>query len=284
MVQKGKRKHDDDDGPGEGLRGMGDKLLVQRQRGKRRRSSFYHHRNPIFPPHLPRPSLLTLPGLPFELLAEIFSYLHPRDILSVARTNAWLCYTLVHPSASFIWRFARAENCWRVEDGSVTWDAEPVPPPDPLPDPLPDPPPQLTEPAYAALVFDVGKCDVCKEKTHRPHVSYAIRRRVCFKAPCRSSAEGLRTKPEIRFPPSTLPLQKIWGTVPHYADFLGKFRPFGRPSFEHGKWVTDETYRRIVGQISEAEGNPELAEFLRSDADGQGQIRFQRIMAVCPCI
>ena len=124
---------------------------------KRRRSSKYHHRKPIFPSHIPPPSPLTLPGLPFELIAQICLHMHPRDILSLTRTNTWLCHTLVDPSAAFIWRTARTENCWRVGNGMFSWDAQPSGALEPMPDPTPT---GITEPAYAALVFDDGTCDV----------------------------------------------------------------------------------------------------------------------------
>lgn len=57
-------------------------------------------------------------SLPFELLAEIFSYLRTPDLLAMARTSKPLCHTLVTPGSEWLWRQARL-RC--------------------LPNPLPDP-------------------------------------------------------------------------------------------------------------------------------------------------
>ncbi|KAF8320382.1 hypothetical protein DL93DRAFT_2152890 [Clavulina sp. PMI_390] len=60
----------------------------------------------------------TVYALPFELIAEITSYLRSQDLLNLARTSKWFCHTLVHADSAFLWRHAR-EMC--------------------LPRPLPDP-------------------------------------------------------------------------------------------------------------------------------------------------
>ena len=80
-----------------------------------------------------------LVGLPLELLAEVLLYTNPRDVLAVARTNKFLCDTLVKSSSTFIWKKAR-EHC--------------------VPAPLPEPTPNFTEPSYAAFLFDSGLCEV----------------------------------------------------------------------------------------------------------------------------
>lgn len=77
--------------------------------------------------------------LPLELLAEVLSYTAPRDILALARTSKYYCATLVaNPASKFIWKKARVRY-------------EPT---------IPEPTPNFTEPAYAALLFDTGTCEV----------------------------------------------------------------------------------------------------------------------------
>lgn len=79
--------------------------------------------------------------IPFELIAEVLSHTSsPRDVLALARCNKYFCATLVvNQSSVFIWRQARARA---------------------KPEAIPDPLPYLSEPAYAALIFDKGDCDV----------------------------------------------------------------------------------------------------------------------------
>lgn len=78
-------------------------------------------------------------ALPFELLAAILCFTTTKDVLSVARCNQHLCQFLVNfPTCNFIWRQARANTST----------------------PIPDPLPNVTESAYAALLFDHGVCEV----------------------------------------------------------------------------------------------------------------------------
>lgn len=97
-------------------------------------------------------------SLPLELLAEILSYTTPRDILALARTSKYFCATLVtNPASTFIWKRARARY-------------EPA---------IPDPTPNLTEPAYAALLFDAGVCEKCGKPSTNMYASFAMRMRFC---------------------------------------------------------------------------------------------------------
>ncbi|CAK5261870.1 unnamed protein product [Mycena citricolor] len=103
--------------------------------------------------------------LPFELLAEVFQYAKcPRTVLSASRCNKYLYNTLKRPESAFIWRFVR-NNC--------------------LPEALPDPAPMnLTEPVYAAMVFDGGPCTNCEEHTFNLYSSWSIRARFCNRPKC----------------------------------------------------------------------------------------------------
>lgn len=120
-----------------------------------------------------------LTQIPFELIAEVLSHTSsPKDVLALARCNKYFCATLVvNQSSIFIWRQARARA---------------------KPEPIPDPLPYLSEPAYAALIFDKGNCDVraaqcllgfthviidqfCKSPSKDMYASFALKIRLCRK-------------------------------------------------------------------------------------------------------
>ncbi|KAJ3557330.1 hypothetical protein NM688_g1532 [Phlebia brevispora] len=84
-----------------------------------------------------RGALQSLPTMPLDILAEIMSHLQPPDILNMSRANKTFRRFLMTRSSEFIWRRAR-EN---------------VPG-------LPPCPEDLSEPAYANLVFDTH-CHEC---------------------------------------------------------------------------------------------------------------------------
>jgi hypothetical protein len=112
--------------------------------------------------------------LPLETLAEILNYTRPPDILSLARTSKDLCRILCDPSSSLIWKRARAHPDLQLG--------------------VPDPPPNMPEPAYAAMIFDPGKCCICKKRTDRMLHSYACPSRLCdqvsgFPAPHKAHTE-----------------------------------------------------------------------------------------------
>ncbi|OSC97151.1 hypothetical protein PYCCODRAFT_1190763 [Trametes coccinea BRFM310] len=77
-----------------------------------------------------RGSLKDLPEMPIDILTEIFSYLHPNDLLNLVRTNKAFCGFLLDPLNVRMWRICRE-------------GAEDIPPP----------PPFLNEPAFAHLLF-----------------------------------------------------------------------------------------------------------------------------------
>ncbi|KAI8989719.1 hypothetical protein BD414DRAFT_459791 [Trametes punicea] len=81
--------------------------------------------------------LSKLVDMPLDILFEIFGHLHPADLLHLSRTTKALRSVLMQRSAITIWRNARQN----VED-------------------LPDCPPDLSEPAYANLLFD-QHCHFC---------------------------------------------------------------------------------------------------------------------------
>ena len=99
--------------------------------------------------------------LPLEILAEILRYVRLSELLSLARTSKYFCRILCDPGSSFLWKRARMD-------------------PDLL-FVIPDPPPNMAEPAYAATIFDPGKCYVCQKETNKLFHSYAYRARLCSK-------------------------------------------------------------------------------------------------------
>ncbi len=80
-----------------------------------------------------------LQQLPLELLLQILSYSTVTTMLSVARTCKWLLNTVVDPLHSSIWVAAR--KCF-------------------LPEAPPEPTSNVTEIAYASILFEGGTCYV----------------------------------------------------------------------------------------------------------------------------
>jgi len=88
---------------------------------------------------------------------KILSYLFPRDLLALARSCKQFFQILVDPTASLLWRRARA----RFEH------------------PVPEPSSNWSEWAYAAFIFDSGECDICQQYVDEPYTSFSLRARVC---------------------------------------------------------------------------------------------------------
>ncbi|EIW60441.1 uncharacterized protein TRAVEDRAFT_98847, partial [Trametes versicolor FP-101664 SS1] len=77
-----------------------------------------------------RGGLRDMPNMPLSILVEIFSFLHPRDLLNLARTSPAFRAFLMSRSSARFWKSAR-----QTVEG------------------LPDLPPYLSEPEYANLMF-----------------------------------------------------------------------------------------------------------------------------------
>ncbi|KAI0763106.1 hypothetical protein BD413DRAFT_215713 [Trametes elegans] len=109
-----------------------------------------------------------LARLPFELLAEVLSYMRSsRDVLALSRTSRHFREILVdNPATDFIWREARA----RCSTG-----------------PIPDPLPSLSEARYAAFLYNSGRCEICNKKTSRPYHSVSLRVRTCDTMKCQDT-------------------------------------------------------------------------------------------------
>ncbi|KAI0745945.1 hypothetical protein C8Q76DRAFT_773444 [Earliella scabrosa] len=93
-----------------------------------------------------RGGLKDMPNMPLDILFEIFSLMHPRDLLNLARTSKDFRRVLMSRSSAPFWKAARQQ----------------VPG-------LPDCPPYLSEPAYANLAF-FSHCHSCL----KPNIKTAI--------------------------------------------------------------------------------------------------------------
>ncbi|KAJ7185552.1 hypothetical protein C8R46DRAFT_982211 [Mycena filopes] len=133
--------------------------------------------------------------LPVELIAEILLYTNsPKDVLAVARCSKFLCNTLLRQESGFIWRSVR-QNC--------------------LPGPLPDPQAiNLTESAFAALVFDNGKCAECNRATSNMYSSWSLRIRFCSRSECRDSWTKAHIGRITNFDTQTRAVRKALAWIP----------------------------------------------------------------------
>ncbi|KAI0692010.1 hypothetical protein C8T65DRAFT_670127 [Cerioporus squamosus] len=84
-----------------------------------------------------RGGLESMPNLPLDVLIEIFGFIHPRDLLSLARTTREFRDFLMSRNAISFWKESRKQ----VEG-------------------LPDPPTDVSEPAYANFLF-FNQCHGC---------------------------------------------------------------------------------------------------------------------------
>ncbi|KAH9920181.1 hypothetical protein B0H21DRAFT_815478 [Amylocystis lapponica] len=101
-----------------------------------------------------RGGLANMPDMPLDILLEIFVYLHPRDLLNLARTSKALRKYLMSRDFAFIWKAARR----LIEN-------------------FPECPSYLSEPAYVNLAF-FNHCHGCL-KANIKTVLWELRVRYC---------------------------------------------------------------------------------------------------------
>ncbi|KAJ3768114.1 hypothetical protein FB446DRAFT_792569 [Lentinula raphanica] len=111
-------------------------------------------------------------SLPLEIVFEVFSWLDPRDLLSLSRTSKYLRDILLSKSSESIWRTARIN----FKGG------------------LPPLPQDLNEPQFARLIFDVW-CHVCNKSFHCENVLWKFRLRCC-----RSCEKSLPQWTQLKIP------------------------------------------------------------------------------------
>ncbi|KAJ3812761.1 hypothetical protein F5876DRAFT_74524 [Lentinula aff. lateritia] len=160
--------------------------------------------------------------LPLELLAEILLYTKSlKDILALTRCSKFFCYTLLHETNQYIWRYAR-QNCLRGG--------------------LPEPCSRFTESSFAAFVFDAGPCEICGKQVNF-YSSFGLRVRLCANDEC---STALHSKLHINHSPkdaykvfeTTLPVGSLKET-PEMSNnvgvlFLGSFAYIIRLRFNSG--------------------------------------------------
>ncbi|KIJ18021.1 hypothetical protein PAXINDRAFT_97546 [Paxillus involutus ATCC 200175] len=110
-----------------------------------------------------RGKLEMLPELNLDVLFQIFTFLHPMDLLNLTRTTKAFRQLLMQKSSAFAWKTARGQL-----EG------------------FPDCPPDLSEPEYANLVF-YPHCHNCGNVV--PTIHWRLRRRYC--PSCRKSRHVL---------------------------------------------------------------------------------------------
>jgi hypothetical protein len=84
--------------------------------------------------------------LPNEPLSQIFSELGPMDLVNLARANKALRGVLMSRKSIWVWLIAR-QNAGATK--------------------VPDPPDDMSEPAWALLLFGPAVCSVCNQESLR---------------------------------------------------------------------------------------------------------------------
>ncbi|RPD57601.1 hypothetical protein L226DRAFT_610638 [Lentinus tigrinus ALCF2SS1-7] len=102
-----------------------------------------------------RGGLEDMPGMPLDVLIEIFGFLHPRDLLNLARTTREFRDFLMSRDAISFWKASRKQ----VEG-------------------LPDPPPGVSEPAYANFLF-FNYCHGCLKTGSHVMIYWKFLARYC---------------------------------------------------------------------------------------------------------
>ncbi|KAG0705076.1 hypothetical protein DFH29DRAFT_908698 [Suillus ampliporus] len=128
--------------------------------------------NPPIRPRARKGGLSLLPTISLDVLFEIFGFLRPLDLLSLARTSKEFRNLLMRKSNAFIWRASRSL----------------------IPN-LPDCPADLSEPQYACLAFD-PHCHNCGEIGY--NIIWQFRVKYC--GPClriQTNMEAVFSKPVI---------------------------------------------------------------------------------------
>ncbi|KDR69740.1 hypothetical protein GALMADRAFT_145151 [Galerina marginata CBS 339.88] len=129
-------------------------------------------------------SLSLLLTMPLDVLYETFGQLNPKDILSLARTSKTIRERLMSRSALTVWKAAREHLD------------------------VPEPPSDMSEPAWAALLFG-NVCHNCGAKNVQ-NVDFLLRKRLCLK--CRKSGIVVESRLKTNFPALD---RSILDLIPH---------------------------------------------------------------------
>lgn len=197
-------------------------------------------------------------SLPLDVLFVILSALRPMDLLNLARTSNALRQVLMSRKSMSVWITAR-----RNAGATV----------------VPDPPEDMSEPAWAQLLFGPAICSQCSARNiHR--VDFALRRRLCTVCRKRNLVFSIKFRsqcPDLKESVmDLLPYTKIGGWAHGHAS---NSRFYWRPDlYEMGKRMAE-----LEQDISE--GKPEAQKRLKSfrvdrillvDSIIQGSVEFEK--------
>ncbi|KAI9461907.1 hypothetical protein BJY52DRAFT_164408 [Lactarius psammicola] len=185
-------------------------------------------------------------SLPLDVLFVIFSGLLPMDLLNLARTSNTLRQVLMSRKSMSVWIGAR-RNAGATE--------------------VPEPPEDMSEPAWAQLLFGPAICSQCSARNiHR--VDFALRRRLCTVCRKRNLVFSIKFRsqcPDLKESVmDLLPYTKIGGWAHGHAS---NSRFYWKPDlYEMGK-------RMAVLEQDISEGKPGAQKRLKS-------FRAERILLV----
>ncbi|KAH8987251.1 hypothetical protein EDB92DRAFT_2016097 [Lactarius akahatsu] len=185
-------------------------------------------------------------SLPLDVLFGIFSELLPMDLLNLARTSNTLRQVLMSRKSTSVWIAAR-RNAGATE--------------------VPEPPEDMSEPAWAQLLFGPPVCSQCSARNiHR--VDFALRRRLCTVCRKRNLIFSIKFRsqcPDLKESVmDLLPYTKIGGWAHGHAS---NSRFYWKPDlYEMGKRVAE-----LEQDVSE--GKPGAQKRLKS-------FRVERILLV----
>lgn len=197
-------------------------------------------------------------SLPLDVLFGIFSELLPMDLLNLARTSNTLRQVLMSRKSTSVWIAAR-----RNAGATV----------------VPEPPEDMSEPAWAQLLFGPPVCSQCSARNiHR--VDFALRRRLCTVCRKRNLIFSIKFRsqcPDLKESVmDLLPYTKIGGWAHGHAS---NSRFYWKPDlYEMGKRVAE-----LEQDVSE--GKPGAQKRLKSfrverillvDSIIQGSVEFEK--------
>ncbi|KLO11644.1 hypothetical protein SCHPADRAFT_460961 [Schizopora paradoxa] len=130
--------------------------------------------------------------IPSDIVFEIASYLEPPDLLHLTRTNYWLRSLLLSKKAAPVWKRARESLG------------------------MPERPKDLSEPAYASLVFDCD-CQLCGAPRIETR-SLAMRITLCRSCRGTNIKKGIELLDEMELDPmEAKSLKRIFATLVPYV-------------------------------------------------------------------
>ncbi|KAF8487336.1 hypothetical protein DFH94DRAFT_849739 [Russula ochroleuca] len=221
-----------------------------------------------------RGRLQNMLSLSFDVLFLIFSELGPMDLVNLARTSKALRQVLTSRKSMWVWIVARR-------------NAGPIM--------VPDPPEDMSEPAWALLLFGPAVCSHCSTKNvHR--IDFALRRRLCTICRKRNLVHSIRFRfrcPDLKESVmDLLPYTKIGGWAegrassgrfywkPDLYDMTNKLAELeeDRNAGKAGAQERLKLFRaeRILFVDSIIQSCPEFEKWAKEEAEAQAHISQER--------